>query len=254
MKFSSFNPLSSTTVSTNIYCNGICTGTSTASPNGGIPPYSYSWSNGQTTQTATGLCAGTYTVTITDTNNTSVVDTVYITQPAPLSLSIAGNTVVSPGQGDTLTAIVSGGASTYTFTWNPGGISDSVMIVNPLVTSEYCLMVNDAYNCDDSTCITVTVEQEEVLCGEIFVPTAFSPNNDGQNDVLYVRESCTRDFLFSIYDHWGEKVFEATDPSKGWDGKIAQNTFGSSVFAFHLHATLKNGDVIERKGNITLVR
>src|SRR5581483_11889855 len=52
----------------------------------------------------------------------------------------------------------------------------------------------------------------------LFVPNAFSPNGDGQNDILYVRDNCILTMDFTIYDRWGNKVFESKNQSTGWDG------------------------------------
>ncbi|MBI4931786.1 MAG: gliding motility-associated C-terminal domain-containing protein [Bacteroidetes bacterium] len=91
-------------------------------------------------------------------------------------------------------------------------------------------------------------------CGEFFVPTAFSPNNDGQNDFECVYGKCIETLLFSIYDRWGEKVFETEDKNLCWDGKYRGKLMNTGVFVYTLHATFKSGQEITKKGNIGLVR
>jgi gliding motility-associated-like protein len=108
----------------NISCNGACDGTATAVSSGGTAPYHYVWSTVpvQTTQTATGLCAGTYTVLVTDTNGCSIVDTVTLSEPPLLTVSLSSTTVsCNAGCTDTLVAFPVGGIGPYTYCWTPPG-------------------------------------------------------------------------------------------------------------------------------------
>ena len=91
-------------------------------------------------------------------------------------------------------------------------------------------------------------------CGEFFVPTAFSPNNDGQNDLECVYGKCIESLLFSIYDRWGEKVFETTDQKQCWDGTYRGKPMNTGVFVYYLQATFDSGESVKKKGNIGLVR
>lgn len=91
-------------------------------------------------------------------------------------------------------------------------------------------------------------------CGELFVPTAFSPNNDSQNDFECVYGRCIEELLFSIYDRWGEKVFETTDSKQCWDGTYRGKPMNTGVFVYYLNATFKSGESVTKKGNIGLVR
>lgn len=91
-------------------------------------------------------------------------------------------------------------------------------------------------------------------CAEIFVPNAFSPNNDMENDLECVLGNCIQDFYFAIYDRWGEKVFESTDPKNCWDGTYKGKLMNTAVFVYYLQATLNNGETIKKKGNVSLIR
>jgi len=118
------------------------------------------------------------------------------------------------------------------------------------MTTQYCVTASNAAGCVDSACTYVVVD---VQCGELFIPTAFSPNNDGENDLLYVMGSCIEDLNFAIFDRWGEKVFETSDPSIGWDGSFKGKALDAAVFVYYLKATVKGVDV-DKHGNITLVK
>lgn len=89
----------------------------------------------------------------------------------------------------------------------------------------------------------------------IFVPTAFSPNGDGENDVFYVRgNDCLAQMSIKIFDRWGELVFQTTNPGAGWNGVYNGKLEDSAVFVYYLTATLTTGKSITSKGNVTLLR
>ena len=117
----------SITGSTNVLCSGSCTGTATVTAGGGTPAYSYSWNTLpiQTTSVATGLCAGAYTVTITDANFCTTTATVTITQTAAFA---ANPTVITATCGlcdGSISLAPSGGTSPYTYLWAPNGETTS---------------------------------------------------------------------------------------------------------------------------------
>ncbi len=89
----------------------------------------------------------------------------------------------------------------------------------------------------------------------LYIPTAFSPNESGKNDVqcLYGTE-CITSLSFNIYDRWGNKVFQSTDPNVCWDGTFNDQPLDPAVFVYHLTARLNTGASVERQGNITLMR
>lgn len=88
---------------------------------------------------------------------------------------------------------------------------------------------------------------------EVGIPTAFSPNGDGNNDVLYVLGNLT-DIDFEIYNRWGQLVFKTNDPSRGWDGTYNGEPLNPAVFAYHITGRGPTGETVDRRGNITLVR
>ena len=133
-------------------------------------------------------------------------------------------------------------------------------LASPTETTEYCVVVSDSlFSCGtDTACLVITViEPPPTLCtsANIFVPSAFSPDVNGKNDQHCVRGTeCIASMSFSIYNRWGEKVFETTDPEACWDGTNNGQALDPAVFVYHLSATLANGELVERQGNITLVR
>ena len=94
----------------------------------------------------------------------------------------------------------------------------------------------------------------DIPCKAFYIPNAFSPNNDGENDMECVYGDCIETMHIKIFDRWGEKVFESYDQGICWDGRFRGELENTAVFDFYLDATFKNGDKINKKGNISLVR
>ena len=231
---------------TSIPACGTNNGTATANASGGTASYTYAWSPaGGTNASAGGLSAGTYTCTITDANGCTQTSTVNVVTNAFPTADAGSDVSITMGNSATLNA--SGGG---TYSWS-NGATTSTITVSPTTTTSYCVLVTSSAGCTDSACVTVNVNSD---CGELFVPNAFSPNADGENDVLKVYGGCIKDLQFSIYDRWGEKVFETSDPNIGWDGKYRNEVMNTAVFVYRLEVTLLTGETISKKGNVSLIR
>ena len=88
-----------------------------------------------------------------------------------------------------------------------------------------------------------------------WVPTSFTPNGDGKNDEFIIGGlSAATTFTMSIYNRWGEKVFETTDPSKGWDGTFQEQFVQEGVYAYTIHVLYFNGIRRSFQGQVTLLR
>lgn len=146
--------------STNISCFGICDGTATANPSGGTSPYTHSWSNGQKTNSITGLCAGTYTDTIKDKNGCKVLYTATITQPAVLTLGLTKNNASCGGVCDgKATATVTGGTAPYKYDWSNGSSTTTSSTTNTIIglcAGTYSVTITDKNNCVKTGSVTVT--------------------------------------------------------------------------------------------------
>lgn len=143
-------PLKITASQKNIICSGGNTGTATADLSGGVKPYTYRWTNGQTTSTTTGLPEGNYTVTITDANLCSAIDSFRITQSLPISISVLGVDSLCMGLYRDLSASVQNGTPPLTYLWNPGSYTTSVIHVSPTTTTSYSVVVTDIDGCSSA--------------------------------------------------------------------------------------------------------
>jgi len=143
-------------VDANVTCNARNEGTATASATGGTAPYTYLWSNAETTASITGLAAGTYNVTITDANGCTDASSVTITEPAPLVASgvVDANVTCNGGTDGAATVnISSGGAAPFTYLWSNSATTASL---SGVAAGTYFVTITDANGCTATSSITIT--------------------------------------------------------------------------------------------------
>ena len=150
-------PITATYNITNVGCFGASTGAITISPLGGTAPYSYTWSNGASTQTVTNLSSGTYSVTITDANNcTHIVNNITISQPAnPLTIVLDSIRNASCYGANNGIIIVhgTGGTPPYQYLWSNNATTASIAF---LTANTYTVTVTDANGCSSTFTTTIT--------------------------------------------------------------------------------------------------
>ena len=145
----------------------------------------------------------------------------------------------------------------YSTTWLPTSsvVNPSALETSSFVSSNttFYFVVSDDY-CTDS--IPVFVRTHEVFCIEpfVFIPNAFSPNGDGNNDILYVRGNYIENMIFRVYNRWGEMVFESKDKNVGWDGVFKGKLCEPDVYDYYLDVECVGGFTNLITGNVTIVR
>ncbi len=146
----------------------------------------------------------------------------------------------------------------FTYEWSPCGSLDDCNIHDPQAmpesTTTYTVTVSNEEGCFAENDVTVVVINPDCQEPFVFVPTAFSPNNDGENDVLYVRGNNLESVTFAIYNRWGQKVFETNDKNIGWSGTFKNEFLPPGVYGYFLKAKCFNGQDYFKKGNVTLIR
>jgi gliding motility-associated-like protein len=176
-------------VFTPVSCNGDCDGTATVFANGGVGPYQYFWDdpNFQTTQTATGLCPGTYTVTVVDSQSPACTTQASVTIIEPLELTVSASaTDVTCGNicDGTGTALPLGGTPPYTFQWNdPDG--QNVAIAEDLCVGTYTVTVTDVNGCQAQASATVN-GPPPIVSNATSVASTCSNLADGSIDLTVV--------------------------------------------------------------------
>lgn len=168
-------------------------------------------------------------------------------------IATASETNVPTGTNVTLSAEPDG----YSYSWSP---TDGVENPNAQETNAYVTETTTfTVSVSDGICTktsSVTVKSFEFTCDEpfVYVPNAFTPNGDGENDVLYVRSLIVDDILFRIFDRWGELVYESTTMHAGWDGTFKGKKLDPDVYDYYLEGNCIDGQEFLIKGNITLIR
>jgi len=230
-------------------CNSL-NGSASLSVSGGTPGYTLLWSTGSTNDTITGLATGSYTCTVTDANGCTMATTVLVGASGSVTANAGVDVTILQGQTTQLNG--TGGTS---WSWTPSASLDCATCQNPnaspTVTTTYYLTVTDSLGCTDIDTVVVTVD---IQCGDLFLPTAFSPNGDGENDEYCVRSNCIKNMQFEIYNRWGELVFSTDDPAICWDGTWRGKPCENAVFTYFLRATMMDGTSEEHQGNISLVK
>lgn len=195
----------------------------------------------------------TYSVTVTASGycNTSIVlETTVTVFPLP---DPGLPPAVTIGYGSSVTFTPNGGMAEYHWTATDGWTCENCPSpsVSPVSTTTYTLTVTDTNGCKAVAQGTVEVLSE---CeGRFAIPTAFSPNGDGSNDVFRILHQGDLQLIsFKVFNRWGEIVFETTDRDKAWNGMYEGKMQELSVFAYYARMTC-GGEVKTVVGNVTLI-
>lgn len=143
------------------------------------------------------------------------------------------------------------------YLWWPDATLSAPNLNNPVATPEtttlYTVTATDMSGCEAILSVLVVVLDR---CEEpyIFVPNAFTPNNDNQNDYWKVWGNGIDEITVMVYDRWGEEVFATTDPTAVWDGTYKDKELPSDVYGFYVRILCIGGQSFEKKGNVSLLR
>jgi gliding motility-associated-like protein len=215
---------------------------------------SYLWNTGETTSSIEvyPLNDTTYSVVVTLGNCVdSAFFDIYV---APFENVYAGeDTLITLGA-----SVVLDASGADQFSWSPTESLScgycSTPTATPFETTEYCVTGTDLWGCTTEDCVRIEVTIE---CETFFAPNVFAPAEGGhtENDCykIYGTE-CFDTFKLSIYNRWGEVVFESENKEDCWDGTYRGQEVDSGVFVYQLDGVLVTGQEFARKGNITLVR
>lgn len=193
--------------------NGIITGITA----NGEAPFSYLWSNGDTTLALVGLTQGTYSLTVTDNFGCSATSsdiTVGNSNPNPVDFSWTPDPITSTGQTVTFTATNTTGIS-YEWLMDDSLVASNVNPLDIVIENSgvysVCYYLYGQGGCDDSICYTITVS------GSLIIPNVITPNGDGTNE-KFVIEGLIPNTSVTIFNRWGNKVFETDSYDNQWSG------------------------------------
>ncbi len=233
---------------------------------GGTAPYVYAIDNasfrplgGIPAQLGSSLRQGLYTIRLQDAEGCT--NSVQIGVPAAEALRIDLGEDRTINFGDSILLFPQASFEIARAIWlPPNGLSQpdsAITMASPETSTTYLLRAFDANGCSAQDRINIRVERPS----NVFIPTAFSPNGDGNNDIfmIYADESVIEIKTFHIYNRWGEEVFYnrdflPNDPSQGWDGKHRGEDMNPAVFAYFTEVTYRDGRTEILKGEVVLIR
>ena len=214
--------------------------------------------------TVTPTSATAYSVIITNLSSNPVgcADTlnfnVNVTSLA-VTAEVTGKDTICPGQSTTLQATAVGSGTVFTYAWTPAetltGANTAKPTAHPDAQTTYTVTATADGFCPQTASVTVFFMGDQCLEPSIFVPKAFTPNSDGNNDLFIVRGVNIKELYMVVWDRWGEKVYETNDTQAlGWDGTYQGASLTPDAYAWYVKATCGNGAVYEKKGNVTLLK
>jgi gliding motility-associated-like protein len=116
------------------------------------------------------------------------------------------------------------------------------------------VIANDSYCQYQDSVLIIVIEDWKCDFPYIFIPNAFSPNNDGENDTLFVRGRPIYQIEFRVFNRWGENVFYTNDLNHGWDGTYKGQKMPPDVYDYYLIVQCINDVKKQFQGNITLLK
>jgi gliding motility-associated-like protein len=313
----SASPITVTVTAVDATCQSACSGSATIAVSGGQSPYQTPvWSNGTTASSLSNLCAGNYSVDVTDANGCVGTQSFTINSGATFTVSTSGNVSICAGETTTISA---SGATTYD--WDNGLGAGSSFQVSPNATTTYNV-TGTTNGCSANASLTVTVVpspnvfagNDQILCsgdsialsgsgaanyiwdngvvdGQFFIPVdgvhvysllGTTGNCSGQDEVIITVGDCgfefempnvftpdgnlTNDFCvpvkainvaiqkFTIYNRWGNVVYESTNQPIIWDGKISGMEASEGVYFYVVKFVSFDLVQHEAQGFIHLIR
>ncbi|MCW5906879.1 MAG: gliding motility-associated C-terminal domain-containing protein [Chitinophagales bacterium] len=240
----SVNVVESTNLTVNISGNlSHCPGENTTLTAAGGT--SYNWSNGNTSASITAT-QGSYSVTASDgacSVTASAVVTAFTVSPVNL-----GNNVKACSDS---VVILNAGTGYTSYVWSNG---DTNQTMQPQTSGAHSVTVTDANGCTVSGSVTVTFDECIEMEHVVYIPTAFSPNGDGNNDLFRVIGSNIRDINLQVYNRWGEIVYASQNLFSGWDGMYKGVAMPMEVYVYQAKVIFIDGFVADYRGSVTLVR
>ena len=192
----------------------------------------------------------TYTVSVAKQNCMIISDEVtVIVHPLPDANAGVDDSIT---KGNSVQLVATGGIQ---YVWSPAFALSNPGINNPVahsdVSTDYIVSVTDLNNCINYDTVHI-----EVMEPEYWLPNSFTPGNNGLNDVFFVRGRGIANFEFTVFDRWGEQIFYTKEMTIGWDGtkQGSDIKMPEGAYLYVVRGTLSNGDAIDNKGLVNLIR
>ena len=233
---------------------------------GGVAPYQYSIDNGlafYSNPDFTDLSVGDYELVVVDDIGCTSFDMISVSEGTPFELNLEELITLQIGDSYFINTIINVPLNTIAqIQWEPPLYLSCTDCLNPEIISptgdeEYTVTVIDIYGCE----VQATIRLQVDINFNVYIPNIFSPNGDQINDffTVYTDDIVEKINILSIYDRWGEKVFEREDFAPnvneyGWNGTFRGELMNPAVFVYYTSLQLINGEIHQYSGDVTLTR
>lgn len=189
---------------------------------------------------------GKYWVTVTNSLGCTATDTITV----PAILPTPSNFLPQSDSICTYESLNVSSLNPYvSYQWSTGATGKTALLEKPGI---HRLTVTDANGCSGTDSITLFAK--ECMSG-FFIPSAFTPNNDGKNDVFRpLLFGKIKQYRFAVYNRWGAIVFQTTDPQKGWDGRVNGTPQSNAAFVWICAFQFEGTEPKVEKGTVTVIR
>ncbi len=197
----------------------------------------------------------TYGLSVTDVKKCKSLayDNITITVTPPAAIDAGPDTSIAFNQPLQLYAQDVNNSGFSHYTWSPPYALNNAQIQNPVSITNNNVIYTITASTQNGCKAYDTISVKAFKGPDIYVPTAFSPNHDGHNDVLKATPAGIKAFkYFAVYDRWGAKVFYTTNSAVGWDGLIKGKKQPLNTFAWAAAGIDYTGKPVERTGTVTL--
>jgi gliding motility-associated-like protein len=182
-------------------------------------------------------------------------DTVTVFVIPPVQAFAGRDTTIAAGQPLQMMGVDMANNEIANYKWSPSLGLNNTTLFNPVAVLErdniYVLTLTTPEGCEGKDEVRIKVFKGP----ELYVPSGFTPNGDGKNDVLRVKAVGIKSFtLFKVYNRWGEPVFATTSENAGWDGTVRGIRQTTGVFIWIAEAIDYKGNKLQRKGSVTLLQ
>jgi hypothetical protein len=221
-------------------CFGDCTAWAQGTVGGGTPGYSYMWTGGQTTDTATGLCAGGYMITVTDANGCTITDSIWIYEPTELQVLTTVTDASSIGGNDgSITAASSGGTGSYTYLWSTGATTATI---TGLSLGYYDVCVTDSMGC--VTCVDSIYVNDGTGIHSVTESTLITIYPNPANSNINLKVDVAGTVRYTLYDVTGKAIATETYTTNGGTHSINIANQPAGVYLLEVDV---NGSKVTRK-------
>ncbi|MBI1836973.1 MAG: gliding motility-associated C-terminal domain-containing protein [Flavobacteriia bacterium] len=215
----------------------------------GQGPFTFNWSNNTHSEDLLHVGAGTYSLQILDGTGCVFTETYEMQNLNNLQVTATNDTTINIGNSIQLVSSSNSLDSLVSILWSPtetlSCFTCPSSIATPLISTEYIVLYTHNSGCYGSETITISITNP---CPELFIPTAFSPNDDGNNDEWCIYGGCIDNISIVVFNQWGQSIFSST--SDCWDGTYQGVLVPNDTYVYHIDIQLENGESISQSGSV----